>query len=228
MKNKNLLLLALFLCLFLVSSLALYNKNMYKDAYAYLKVKLFKSINKDIVHLKLKPDNLADKSKEAYQFIQNNGYDTIHTILIDYSIHSGKNRFYVWDYNGNKAIIKGLVAHGYGNENFRSTQEKIVFSNVPNSYTSSLGKYKIGVRAPSQWGTKIHYKMHGLEKSNNNAFSRIIVLHSYSKMPDHEIYPEHIPLGYSQGCPVIDNKTMKKMDSLLKNKIKPVLLWIYN
>ncbi len=70
--------------------------------------------------------------------------------------------------------------------------------------------------------------MHGLERTNNNAFKRIIVLHSHNPMPDEEIYPRHLPLGWSQGCPpVIDNKSMKDIDNLLKEQKKPLLMWIY-
>jgi hypothetical protein len=37
----------------------------------------------------------------------------------------------------------------------------------------------------------------------------------------------HLPLGISQGCPVICDDAMRKVDALLKVEKKPVLLWIY-
>jgi hypothetical protein len=53
--------------------------------------------------------------------------------------------------------------------------KKPVYSNVVGSNCTSLGKYKIGKRSYSNWGINIHYKMHGLESSNSNAFKRHVV-----------------------------------------------------
>mgnify|MGYP001756098008 CR=1 FL=1 len=92
-----------------------------------------------------------------------------------------------------------------------STLSKPVFSNVEGSYCSSLGKYKVGIRSYSKWGINVHYKLHGLEVTNNNAFKRYIVLHSYTPMPEMEVYPLHLPLGISQGCPVISDEVMRKV-----------------
>lgn len=179
----------------------------------------------------LKPEqskiSLENRAKEAYEYAVENGFDLDHAILIDFAQHSGKNRFFVWDFAENKPIIESLVAHGYGNNGFESSNQEIIFSNTPNSYTSSLGKYKLGARAYSKWGINIHYKMHGLESSNSNAYDRYIVLHSYKMIPNEETYPNYLPMGFSQGCPVIDDETMRKVDKLLKTKKKPVLLWIY-
>ena len=96
------------------------------------------------------------------------------------------------------------------------------------SYCSSLGKYKVGIRSYSKWGINIHYKLHGLEATNNNAFKRYIVLHSYTPLPETEVYPLHLPLGISQGCPVISDEVMRKVDGLLKAEKKPLLLWVYD
>lgn len=109
-----------------------------------------------------------------------------------------------------------------------STESYPVFSNEKGSYCTSLGKYKTEGRAYSNWGIHIHYKMKGLEKSNNNAFARWVVLHSYDPVPETEIYPNHLPLGWSLGCPVVSNTTMTKIDSIMKKSNKPVLLWIYH
>ncbi len=170
---------------------------------------------------------LGAKAKEAVRFAQAQGFDEQHVFLIDFSIHSGKPRFFVWDVVAQKVAFASLVAHGYGNEANRSTAADIVFSNVEGSYASSLGKYRVGARAYSQYGIHVHYKLHGLEASNDNAFKRVVVLHSYQKIPTEAIYPRHLRLGYSQGCPVIDDQAMAKVDKLMQGKTKPVLLWVY-
>lgn len=169
-------------------------------------------------------DILKIKADSAKKFCISNNYNTDYCILIDFSMHSGKNRFFVWDFKGDSIKLSSLCAHGYGQE---STTKKPVFSNVEGSYCSSLGKYKIGIRSYSKWGINIHYKMHGLENTNNNAFKRYIVLHSYEYIPESETYPLHLPLGMSQGCPVISNQTMTLVDELLQTLKKPVLMWIY-
>lgn len=167
---------------------------------------------------------LAEKALAAKTYCVEKGFNTNYCFLIDFSIPSGKKRFFVWDFKGDSIKYSSLCAHGYGKE---STPKKPVYSNVEGSYCSSLGKYKVGIRSYSKWGINVHYKLHGLESTNSNAFKRYIVLHSYTPVPTLEIYPMHLPLGISQGCPVICDDVMRKVDALLKAEKKPVLLWIY-
>lgn len=172
-------------------------------------------------------NRLEEKATEALAFCKKNGYNTDFCILIDMKIHSGRNRMFVWDFKQEKVEHEALCAHGCGRGNNRSTGGKPVFSNTDGSLLTSLGKYKLGARAPSQYGIKIHYKMHGLEPSNNNAYKRIIVLHSHTPVAAREIFPLHLPMGWSFGCPVTDDTTMRYLDKKLKASKKPVLLWIY-
>ena len=171
---------------------------------------------------------LSEKAKEALTFCQSNGYNTGFCILIDMKIHSGKYRMFVYNFDTQEVEQKSLCAHGCGKGEKRSTGAQPLFSNEEGSLLTSLGKYKIGSRSYSQWGINVHYKLHGLEASNRNAFKRIIVLHSHTPLSSAEIYPAHLPMGYSFGCPVTDDATMTYLDSKLKNAKKPVLLWIYD
>lgn len=170
-------------------------------------------------------ERLKTKADSAKIYCKKKGFSTKYCILIDFSIHSGKKRFFVWDFEKDSIKYASLCCHGYGQ---KSTVSKPVFSNVEGSYCSSLGKYKVMTRSYSSWGINVHYKMHGLEKTNSNAFKRIIVLHSHTPVSEHEIYPRHLPLGYSQGCPVISDESMRKVDVMMKESKKPVLMWIYN
>ncbi len=169
-------------------------------------------------------NKLQAKADSAAVFCKQKGFNTDFCILIDMKIHSGKNRLFVWDFDKKAVTLSGLCCHGVGG---KSTGAQPVFSNTSGSNCTSLGKYKIGARAYSNWGINVHYKMHGLESSNNNAFKRIVVLHAHTPVPENEIYPFHLPLGWSLGCPVVANKTMTSLDALLKEVKKPVLLWIY-
>lgn len=170
-------------------------------------------------------NSIINKAIEAKLFCEKNKMNTEFCFFVDFSIHSGKNRFYIYDFKKKIIINSGLVCHGIGKN---STQQNPIFSNEIGSNCSSLGKYKIGKRAYSNWGINIHYKMHGLEKTNSNAFKRQVVLHSYDYVSNVEIYPSHLTMGWSQGCPVISNNLMKQIDSLLKQIKKPTLIWIFD
>ncbi len=170
---------------------------------------------------------INEKAGEALSFCKANEYNTDFCILIDMKIHSGKYRMFIYDFNEKKVERKALCAHGCGRGDKMSTGDQPLFGNEEGSLLTSLGKYKTGIRSYSQWGINVHYKMHGLEPTNNNAFKRIIVLHSHSPVPVTEIYPAHLPMGWSFGCPVTDDDTMTYLDTKLKNSKKPVLLWIY-
>jgi len=170
--------------------------------------------------------SFRQKSKEAFEYCKTNKMDTSFCIMADMSVHSGKKRMVVWDFKGDTIQRLMLVSHGSaGMKGLAwSTVDKPVFSNIPNSHYSSLGKYRIGNRGWSNWGIHVNYKIHGLESTNNKAFNRVVVLHSWSIVSDDEVYPEASP--YSWGCPAVSDNEMKYLDSLLKTK-KDVMLWIY-
>ena len=170
---------------------------------------------------------IDEKAKEILSFCETNDCNTDFCVLIDMKIHSGKYRMFVYDFKRQEVERAALVAHGSGRGDRRSTGAKPIFSDEEGSWLTSLGKYEIGDRSYSQWGINVHYKLHGLEESNSNAFKRIIVLHSYTPVPSLEMYPYHLPIGWSQGCPVTDDKTMALLDAKLQEAEKPVLLWIY-
>lgn len=171
---------------------------------------------------------LSKKAEEALKFCKSKKMNTDYCILIDMSLHSGVNRFYVWDFKTNKIIQENLVGHGCG-ENVWSlamSKDSPKFSNQDGSHLSSLGKYKIGERGYSDWGIHVKYLLHGLDETNSNALKRYIVLHSWNKMSNEEVFPNGSPEGW--GCPTISNDAMRMIDKKLKIAKKPVLLWIFN
>ena len=172
--------------------------------------------------------SLQEKATEAKSYCEEKGLNTSYCILIDFSIHSGKKRLFLYDFKGDSVITQAMVSHGCGDKPWGMDNTKIspVFSNVHESHCSSLGKYKIGKRGYSSWGINVNYKLHGLESSNSNAYDRIIVLHSWNAIPHNEVYPYGTPEGW--GCPAVSNDFMTYLDELLKKKDKDVLLWIYN
>lgn len=168
------------------------------------------------------------KASEAYTYCKSKNFNTEFCILIDMSLHSGVKRFFIWDFQKDTVIYSFLVGHGccynpWYNDNSKSNPQ---FSNIDGSHCSALGKYKIGKRAHSVWGINIKYFLHGLEKSNSNAYKRLIVFHSWETVSDTEVYPKGTPEGW--GCPTISNNSMRIADPLLISSKKSVLMWIYN
>ena len=173
-------------------------------------------------------NSLKEKAAEAFLFCTKNKMDTTQCILINMGIHSGKNRLFVWDFKTNQVVSSGLCCHGScdGKTSISEAYNEAKFSNTAQSYCSSKGKYKIGSRGYSNWGIHINYKLHGLESTNNNAYKRIIVLHSWNDVPENEIYPDYAP--NSLGCPMVSNSMMKYLDQTLQSSTLPLLLWVYD
>ncbi|SHL66831.1 L,D-transpeptidase catalytic domain [Flavobacterium saccharophilum] len=150
----------------------------------------------------------------------NKKYNNRIAFFIDMKIPSGKNRFFVYDLKKNKIIDKGLVAHGSGSET--NIRGKLKFSNVPNSLTTSLGKYYIGKSYYGKFGKA--YKLYGLDKTNSNAFYRDIVFHYYFNVP----YQEQ--KGYicnSFGCPMVNKKYFERTAKIIDGSESKIVMSIY-
>jgi len=167
------------------------------------------------------------KAKEALAYCKSNNFNTDFCILIDMSLHSGVNRFFVWDFKGDSIMHRFLVGHGCGDAPWSEdkSKENPVFSNEGNSHCSSLGKYKIGERGYSNWGVNVKYVLQGLESTNSNALKRVIVFHSWEVISDDEVFPSGTPEGW--GCPVVSNNSFRIVDPLIRASSRPVLMWIY-
>ena len=207
------------------------NKIFIMGVFAFLICLNFFSCDAALSERKMEEERLISlkiKADEALAFCKKKDMNTDLCILIDYSIHSGKKRMFVYNFKKDSVILSGMVSHGCGDNpwGIDGTKTSPTFSNTPESHESSLGKYKIGNRGYSSWGINVNYKLHGLESSNSKAYERIIVLHSWDMVSHDECYPNGTPEGW--GCPAVSNQFMKELDVLLKSVKKPVLLWGYN
>lgn len=163
---------------------------------------------------------------EALNFVKQENLNTDFYYLIDMSLHSGKNRFFIYDFSTQQVVDKNVVTHGSCDkfETNITERSKAKFSDLVDSHCSSKGKYKIGKRDYSSWGINVKYWLHGLEETNKSAEDRVVVLHSWEAVSNEEIYPRYSPLSW--GCPAVSNVFMKKLDLQLQDVDKPVLLWI--
>lgn len=163
---------------------------------------------------------------EAFAFVKANQLNTAFYFLIDFNIHSGKPRFFIYNFEDKKISHQALSTHGSCDvfEPNPEKYKKVKFSNKPDSHCSSIGKYRIGNRDYSSWGIKIKYWLHGLETTNNKAVPRVVVLHSWEAVSDETIYPRYSPLSW--GCPAVSNAFMKTLDEMLQKANPKPLLWI--
>jgi hypothetical protein len=166
-------------------------------------------------------DKLATHVKEVQLFISKNPkYNDAIAFFIDMKIHSGKNRFFIYDLKKNEVIDQGLVAHGSGSET--GIVGELKFSNANNSLSTSLGKYCIGASYNGRFGKA--YKLYGLDTTNSNAFERNVVLHKYSKVPYEE---QEDAICNSLGCPMVHEKFFERIENILDNSEKSIILEIY-
>lgn len=175
------------------------------------------------------------RAEEALEYCKENGYSTDYYLLVDYGRHSGRVRFFIWDFNKGKPVMKSLCAHGYGKG---STARKPVFSNEIGSFSSSLGHYKISrEKTMSKPNGRKALVLHGMDKTNSNALQRGILIHPV-RLPNFPISPLMIPvkvhnvLGhkirpYSEGCVTVPFRKYEMVAQIAKSSSKPLMMWVY-
>lgn len=151
---------------------------------------------------------------------QNKKYNQDIVFFINFKIHSGKYRFLIYDLKNEKILKKGIVSHGSGSVSTKSGELK--FSNIENSYQSSLGKYEIANSYVGSFGKS--YRLKGLDKTNSNAQKRAIVLHSLECVPDKE---SENPACLSLGCPMLSPQFFKTTAKYIDASRKPIILYAF-
>lgn len=141
-------------------------------------------------------------------------------VLIDMRIPSKHFRLFVVDLKNDSIVASALVSHGSGSET--AHEDSLQFSNVPNSYMTSLGIYKIGAAYQGNFGRS--FRLIGLDKSNDKAFARAVVLHRYSCVPDEE---QLVPICNSLGCPMVSERFFPVLERFIDQEKLPVLMKIY-
>lgn len=182
------------------------------------------------------PSDLKMRAAEALEYCKENGYSEDYCLLVDYGRHSGKVRFFMWDFSKNRPVLKSLCAHGYGKG---STAKQAVFSNEVGSFCSSLGYYRVGTeKTMSKREGRKALLLYGLDETNSNALQRGILIHPVN-LPAFTIFPFRIPVRVyrlgrykirpkSEGCITIPFKTYTKVSETVKSSGAPLLLWVYD
>jgi hypothetical protein len=130
--------------------------------------------------------------------------------VIDYSLPSTAKRMWVYDLRNQTLLYEELVSHGQGSgENMASR-----FSNVPNSYQTSLGLFVTAEPYVGKNGYSL--RLDGLEAGvNDRARERAIVMHGAPYVSE-EFVSSNGRLGRSQGCPAVRNDIARGLIDTVK------------
>jgi hypothetical protein len=163
----------------------------------------------------VKPCEESERSNSTQTVILGNPENVA---IIDFSAPSTERRFF-WINMKSGEVSKYLVTHGIGsgNSNFATK-----FSNIKNSRQTSLGFYLAGDTYFGKYGKAL--RLYGLQKSNDKAYHRDIVLHGAwyaeegfidSKNP--KTGEKFGRLGVSWGCPALAPDVSAKLIPMLQN-----------
>lgn len=210
-KSRNLIILFLLLLSLLWAS----STHNFKRVRANLNIN-FKSDKNKNASL---PQKIILKLKDAKSFTEKNGFNDSIAFMADMNKASGLKRFYVIDLKKESLLNASLVTHGRCNQAWLEGRK---YGNEPGCGCTSTGKYKIGKAYHGQFG--LAYKLYGLEKTNNNAFKRFVVLHSHDCVPSSEVV---FDICQSDGCPTVSPDFLFQLKPIIEGSKKPVLLWIF-
>ena len=161
-----------------------------------------------------------EKITELKTFIKGKNYNQDIAVFINYKIKSGKYRYFVYDFKNDKILQSAIVSHGSGSDT--DIYGNLKFSNTENSYQSSLGKFEIKESYSGKFGKS--YRLDGLDKTNSNARSRAIVLHSLGCVSDLE---SDQPACLSLGCPMLSLKSFKETAKYIDIFDKTMILYAF-
>lgn len=164
----------------------------------------------------------CENLSQVRDYCDRRGYSTDFYILVDFSIPSGKKRFFIYDLQNGKRLMSSYCMHGSGKGN---TDAKPKFSNEFGSGCSSLGRY---VMVGKGRKFKNCIRLRGLDKTNYLSETRGILIHSAGKVTKFSGEREYIPLGSeSRGCfPVLRDCVTKVMEIYQgASKQRPVMIY---
>ncbi|MFU8844669.1 MAG: murein L,D-transpeptidase catalytic domain family protein [Bacteroidales bacterium] len=139
--------------------------------------------------------------------------------FIDFSLPGTERRLWTIDMVTGTILFNTFVAHGR-NSGINHAER---FSNIPQSYQSSLGFYLTDIPYTGKHGNSLRLK--GLERNlNDRAWDRAIVVHGADYVSDSFIKMNG-RLGRSHGCPAVPLDVTDELIRVIKNGS---LMFIYH
>ncbi|MCY7293151.1 MAG: murein L,D-transpeptidase catalytic domain family protein [Ferruginibacter sp.] len=172
--------------------------------------KIYDSLKLNICGLSEQAFGYAFKGYEYLKLKGKLGNENILSI-VDFSRPSSQKRLFVIDIKNFKILFNTYVAHGQGSGAAMATS----FSNIPESYQSSLGFYTTSGTYIGKNGFSMH--LEGMERGiNDKANERAIVMHGAPYVSENFIHNQGF-LGRSWGCPAVPEKLNKPIIEKIKN-----------
>lgn len=159
---------------------------------------------------------------QVRDYCDRQGYSTDYYILVDFSIPSGKKRFFIYDLQHGKRVMSSYCMHGSGKGNTDATPK---FSNEFGSGCSSLGRY---VMVGKGYKFKNSVRLRGLDRTNYLAEPRGILIHSAGKVTRFSGERDYIPIGSeSRGCFTVSRDCVAKVMEIYRgaSKQRPVMVY---
>ena len=172
--------------------------------------KVYDSLKLNVCGLSEHAFNYAVKGFEYLKTQGRIANDNIISIA-DFTRPSSEKRLFVIDLKNYKVLFNTYVAHGQGSGQAMANN----FSNIPESYQSSLGFYE----TEGTYMGKNGYSMHlaGLERGiNDRAEERAIVMHGAPYVSESFINAKGF-LGRSWGCPAVPEQLNRPIIDKIKN-----------
>ena len=163
--------------------------------------------------------HIAERRCMLRAWCQRHDYNTKIAIFVDLSLHSGRNRFVVWDFEKEAPLLVCPVSHGSGSQKPHKRSAYAQVSNADGSHLSSVGRALVAERYEGRYG--VAYRLDGLDATNSNLRPRCVVLHGWEYTTSFPIWP--IATVGSFGCPVLSRKMMRRVDELLQNEDRVVI-----
>ncbi len=154
------------------------------------------------------------------------GREAGYILFVDYSRSSCTNRLSIYDVDAEEYIHSGMVLHGNGRS---STASKPEFSNEIGSNCSSLGLFKVKEYGKMYRSNTPCFRLVGLDKTNNNALKRGILIHPCRMVTYLPIELPYInfPLTKAcEGCFSVGDHTFITIRELAKEK-KPMYVYSF-
>lgn len=158
-----------------------------------------------------------DLAMEGYEKLENELKKPILTV-IDFTLPSTEKRLWIIDVEKKEILLNTVVSHGRNSGMLMAEK----FSNLPESFQSSLGFYKTAETYSGKHGYSL--RLDGLEKGiNDQARNRAIVIHGADYARE-EVAKMSGRLGRSLGCPAVPTELSQEVIDLIKDGS---LLFIY-
>lgn len=159
------------------------------------------NLNRDVLQAALQATHCA---------VRNGVEEPQRLAVIDFSLPSSERRLWIFDLAKRELLMRELVAHGKNS----GLNEATEFSNIVNSYQSSIGLFRASESYQGKHGYSL--RLDGLEEGiNDRARERAIVIHGADYVDPHWV-SEYGRIGRSHGCPAVRQGVIQKVVNTLK------------